>query len=67
MAKKIVIENQRGVAPEFNLWTMEAVEEMLELFPEFKDRLMTKMGAAFRKRALQADSIARIIDRKSVV
>ena len=35
MAKKIVIENQRGVAPEFNLWTMEAVEEMLELFPEF--------------------------------
>mgnify|MGYP001038151531 FL=1 len=38
MAKKIIIENQRGVAPEFNLWTMEAVEEMLELITEFKDK-----------------------------
>ena len=38
MVKKIVIENQRGVDPKFNLWTMEAVDEMLDLFPEFKDK-----------------------------
>ena len=38
MVKKIYLENQTGVDPKFNLWTQEAVNEMLDLFPEFKDK-----------------------------
>lgn len=34
-----------------------------ELFPEFKDRLISKMGTAFRKRAQQADRLAQIIQK----
>ena len=38
MVKKIILENQTGVDPKFNLWTQEALDEMLNLFPEFKDK-----------------------------
>ena len=55
MAKKIVIENQRGVAPEFNLWTMEAVEEMLELFPEFKDKFAVEARGNYRPQGSEID------------
>ena len=36
-----------------------------DLFPEFKNRLISKMGTAFRKRALQADSIASIVKKSN--
>ena len=55
MAKKIIIENQRGVAPEFNLWTMEAVEEMLELFPEFKDKFAVEARGNYRPQGSEID------------
>ena len=55
MAKKIVIENQRGVPPEFNLWTMEAVEEMLELFPEFKDKFAVEARGNYRPQGSEID------------
>ncbi|WP_455505462.1 endonuclease/exonuclease/phosphatase family protein [Coprobacter sp.] len=46
----------------FYTYMMKHIDDT-ELFPEFKDRLISKMGTAFRKRALQADSIARTIQK----
>ena len=58
------LESNKFTSNDRELYTymMKHIDDT-ELFPEFKDRLMTKMGAAFRKRALQADSIARIIHK----
>lgn len=48
MAKKIVIENQKGVDPKYNTWAMEALDEMLNLFPEFKDKFEVEARGNFK-------------------
>lgn len=55
MVKKIVIENQRGIDPKFNLWTMAAVEEMLELFPEFKDKFAIEVLGNYKPQGSEID------------
>lgn len=34
--KKIIIQTQQGINPQYKLWAQEAVQEMLKMFPEYK-------------------------------
>lgn len=38
MKKKLIIETEEGVSEEYQLWAKEAVDEFLNLFPEYKDK-----------------------------
>lgn len=34
--KKIIIQTQQGINPQYKLWAQEAVQEMLKMFPEYR-------------------------------
>lgn len=55
MVKKIILENQQGVDPKHNLWTVEALEEMFDLFPEFKDMFEIESRGNYKPQSSEID------------
>lgn len=60
MAKKklFVLEFDKGVDEEFKIWTKEAVQEFIDLFPEYKDNFQINEGKSFFTKAEIEDIIA---------
>ena len=65
MAKKklFVLEFDKGVDEDFKNWTKEAVQEFIDLFPEYKDNFQINEGKSYYTKA----EVEKIIARSSGV
>ena len=65
MAKKklFVLEFDKGVDEDFKSWTKEAVQEFIDLFPEYKDNFQINEGKSYYTKA----EVEKIIARSSGV
>lgn len=63
MKKKLfVLEFDKGVDQEFKRWTKEAVQEFIDLFPEYKDNFQINENQSYYSKQEVEDIIARSIN-----